>query len=83
MTKHLPTPLTDAQIKKLCTGHLTIRELTRYHPRTHTFTTQYAAQVRGVLLKTKRGLRFATRQAALKAGRESLARLKAHVTLDV
>jgi hypothetical protein len=79
MTYRSTTPLTDARIRELCTGHLTVRELISYHPRTHHVTTHYAAQVRGVLLKTRRGLRFATRHAALSAGRQCLARLKASI----
>lgn len=83
MIKHSTTPLTPARIRELCTRHLTVRALISSHPRTHRLTTRYAAQVRGVLLKTTRGLRFATRHAALTAGRQCLARLKASVTSKV
>lgn len=60
-------------------GHITVRELITFHPRLRTFTTQYAAQIRGICLKTRRGFKFATRAAALAAGRECMARLKANV----
>ena len=66
-------------VVRLRGGHVTVRELTTFHPRLRTFTTKYAAQVRGVCLKTRRGFKFSTRAAALLAGRECM---KANVPLS-
>jgi hypothetical protein len=71
--------MTDKRLHELATGRVTVRELTTYQPRLKTFRTRYAAQCRGTLLRTKRGLRFATRQAALVAGRECIRQLNARL----
>lgn len=59
-------------MKRLRGGKITIRELTTFNTKLKTFSTKYAAQVRGICLKTRRGLEFANPAAALKAGQECM-----------
>lgn len=67
-----PRPITKERWQQICRGRVTVREITRYHPRLKSFTTRYAPKVSGVLLKTGRGLKFKTSAQAIEAGRECL-----------